>query len=271
VHVPGPYAATDDTDRKRQNTMEKILIVDDDILSRQLIVRSLEKVGYVTSTTDSVSAALTLLHSDEPIALLITDIMMPDMDGLTLLSHIRQAPSLMHLPVLICTTLNSRETIIRAGHLHVAGYLLKPIDVTRLRKKVREILQALPQPLAPLSQTLRRLDLDETTYLTLVDELANKLTIGIDEITELTGQKDQTRLLAATSALYGAAKSLGAERAGNVLERILHASEKLDFTAAQALTAALRREIAQLQYTTAHIRAQQASLVAPPPADGHTA
>lgn len=45
MHVPGPYAATDDTDRKRQNTMEKILIVDDDILSRQLIVRSLEKSG----------------------------------------------------------------------------------------------------------------------------------------------------------------------------------------------------------------------------------
>lgn len=241
---------------ERAQTMERILILDDDALCRKLVVKSLQKAGYKTLEVESASAAITLLQSEEPIALLITDIMMPEMDGLTLLSRIRCDPTLVRLPVLICTSLNSREAIIKAGHLGIAGYLLKPVDVRRLRTKVQKILKAEPQPLEQITITLSRLDLEEGDYLEMLDELVGRLLSGINEIQELGARRDHQRLSTCLSALHGAAKSLGAERVADVLVRQLHASERTDFRVIQALLGELRREVTRLQLAVASVRAK---------------
>ncbi|MCS6924968.1 MAG: response regulator [Candidatus Binatia bacterium] len=236
--------------------MEKILVVDDDALCRKLVVKSLQKAGYETLEADSASAGLSLLQSEELIALVITDITMPEMDGLTFLSCIRNDPTLARLPVLICTGLNSRDTIVKAGHLGIAGYLLKPVDTQRLRSKVQEILASEPQPLADVQHILSRLDLEEKDYVEMLDELVERLLAGIGEMEKYIGQKDPQRLSTCLSALHGAAKSLGAQRVTAVLERQFHASQRIDFRTVQGLLGELRREIARLQSAAAKIGAE---------------
>lgn len=234
--------------------MEKILIVDDDEICRKLIVKSLQKAGYATVEAENGRAAIELLQSEEPITLLITDIMMPGMDGFTLLTYIRNDPSLVRLPVLICTGLNSRETLIRAGHLGIAGYLLKPINVGKLRGKVREIFNTEPQPLAEMSRTLGRLDLEEDVYLEMLDMLIEKLSSGIQEIQELMVQKDYQRLSSCIMALYGAAQSLGAERIADALAGQLYASESIDFRTVQSLIDEVQRETLKLRLAVAALQ-----------------
>lgn len=234
--------------------MGKILVVDDDPLCRKLVVKSLQKAGYKPLEADSASAALSLLHSEELIALLITDITMPEMDGLAFLSCIRNDPTLARLPVLICTGLNSRDTIVKAGHLGIAGYLLKPVDTQKLRGKVQEILASEPQPLADVKHVLSRLDLEEEDYRQMLDELVEHLLAGVGEIEKQIEQKDPQRLSTSLSALHGAANSLGAQRVAAVLERQFHASQRIDFRTVQALLGELRREITRLQSAVAQHR-----------------
>lgn len=62
----------------------KILIIDDDVISRELIQKGLKKAGYGTLEAENAETAIKLLQSEEPIGLTITDIMMPEMDGIAL-------------------------------------------------------------------------------------------------------------------------------------------------------------------------------------------
>jgi len=67
----------------------KILIVDDDRISRLLASENLAKEGYEVLEASSAKQAIEQLESSEPIRLLISDIIMPDMNGLELLSYVR--------------------------------------------------------------------------------------------------------------------------------------------------------------------------------------
>jgi CheY-like chemotaxis protein len=81
----------------------KILIVDDDRLSRLLLARTPERAGYATELADSAEKANEILNSGEPIILMICDLTMPGTDGPAFLAEIRSTPWLAELPVLICT------------------------------------------------------------------------------------------------------------------------------------------------------------------------
>jgi CheY-like chemotaxis protein len=129
----------------------KILVVDDDAICRTVIVKGLEKGGYDTVEARDAREALRILQSDGTVSLLITDMMMPEVDGFGLLEHIRHIPTLAHLPVLICSALGSSDIVFRAAHLNLGGYLLKPIDLPRLRQEVRRLLSTQAKPLAHLA------------------------------------------------------------------------------------------------------------------------
>jgi two-component system, cell cycle response regulator CpdR len=64
--------------------MIRILLAEDDDVMRQYLVRALEKSGYSVSAVDRGTAAIPLLESDEAFDLLLTDIVMPEMDGIEL-------------------------------------------------------------------------------------------------------------------------------------------------------------------------------------------
>jgi DNA-binding response OmpR family regulator len=120
----------------------KILLVDDDADTRELIQMILEKHGYPVQTTGHGQSAITLL-GHERIDLVLLDIMMPDVDGLNVLSSIR---SFTTAPVLMITALSDRSIMAQAYQMGANDYLVKPFSFQKLLERV-DRLAAQVEPL----------------------------------------------------------------------------------------------------------------------------
>ena len=103
----------------------RILLVEDSALVRAMEKRILEDAGYeVAATVDGVDALNAL--GRRPFAAVVSDIMMPNMDGLTLTAHIRKEPRYKDLPVILVTTLSSDEDKRRGLEVGANAYIPKP-------------------------------------------------------------------------------------------------------------------------------------------------
>jgi CheY-like chemotaxis protein len=234
----------------------KILVVDDDGVCRTLIARGLQKAGYVTVEARDARQAFGLLQSDAAISLLITDVMMPEMDGFGLLDHIRRVPSLARLPVLICSALGSPAAVLRAAHLNIASYLLKPVDILRLRQEVGRILGLPARPLSYMPQTLSRLQVDEAGYLKMLTSFLEKLSRDLPEISKLCDYAESQELSTKLAGLSGAAKSLGAEELSQVIGMMAQANAAENTSYVSRLIPEMERAAAELQEAVQRLNTQ---------------
>lgn len=118
----------------------KILVADDSATVRQVIKKFLDGEGYeIVTTTDSANV-VDLIDEINP-DLVISDIMMPGMDGYTFLRHIRKEQKRASLPVIIMST-KKRETMeslfVSYG---ISGYLQKPFDKEQLVALIKKALE----------------------------------------------------------------------------------------------------------------------------------
>ncbi|MCU1400151.1 MAG: hybrid sensor histidine kinase/response regulator [Acidimicrobiales bacterium] len=137
-HLAGgpPAAARDDLLR---GDGELILVVDDDEAVREITRQILETFGYRTmSAADGAEAvALHAAHGDE-IAVVITDMMMPNMDGLTLIAALQRSdPS---VKVIAASGLNANEVVAAARQLGVALFIAKPFTAELLLNGLHSLL-----------------------------------------------------------------------------------------------------------------------------------
>jgi two-component system chemotaxis response regulator CheY len=119
----------------------KILAVDDSCSMRQMVRAALEADGYQVREAQNGQEALAALEA-EPADLMITDLYMPTMDGLTLLKHVRQRPQQRFMPVLLLTTENGEEIKQRGRASGATGWLVKPFQPDQLRQVVARVLGA---------------------------------------------------------------------------------------------------------------------------------
>ena len=101
-----------------------VLVVDDTDSARDVAERILRFYGVDTIGARSGVEALELLEKDLP-DLILLDISMPEMDGLTFLEHLRQQPRFQELPVVMMTAIADKESVNRAFALGVCEYLVK--------------------------------------------------------------------------------------------------------------------------------------------------
>jgi CheY-like chemotaxis protein len=104
----------------------KVMIVDDDPDIREGIAEALAHFGYRVITAESGRIALDLLASGAPPAVVLLDLMMPDMDGWEVLRRIEQNPSLANMPVVILSAMDRSRVPPSAVHLR------KPFDLEQL-------------------------------------------------------------------------------------------------------------------------------------------
>lgn len=115
----------------------RVLIAEDDTVSRRVLERLLGKWGHEVTTTMDGAAAWEVLHAPGAPSLAILDIMMPGIDGLELCRRVRQSPN--HNPtyiILLTANIGVREIVkgIAAG---ADDYLTKPYDSEELRVRVQ--------------------------------------------------------------------------------------------------------------------------------------
>jgi len=118
--------------------MSQILVVDDEPADLHLISRALEKLGHEILTAETAKDCLKMLKKSKPQAAVL-DVMLPDGNGLDLLKKIHEIDD--RLPVIFVTSTSDSGTAIRAMKIGALDHLVKPIDVTELRKVVDRALE----------------------------------------------------------------------------------------------------------------------------------
>ena len=151
--------------------MNRLLVVEDDG-NLQLLYRSvLERAGFSVITAANGEEALQRLENYQ-IELIITDIMMPGMDGYELLEHLRE--SRIEVPVLMITAKADFEDKKRGFHLGTDDYMTKPVDVNEMVPRVEALLRR--AKINHSSQlVIGKTTLDQETYEVRIAEQATVL------------------------------------------------------------------------------------------------
>jgi CheY-like chemotaxis protein/signal transduction histidine kinase/HAMP domain-containing protein len=116
---------------------KKVLVVDDDMRNIFALSSVLERRGMVVLTAGTGREAIAMLESTPEVAIVLMDIMMPEMDGYATMQVIRQNPSLRRLPIIALTAKamkGDREKCLEAG---ASEYLAKPVNTDQLLSALR--------------------------------------------------------------------------------------------------------------------------------------
>jgi len=116
-----------------------VLIVEDSLTQAMLLKHLLEEHGYRVTAASSGKAAIEALSGERP-SLIISDIVMPEMDGVELTRRIKDNDSWREIPVILLTALSEGEDVIRGIEAQVDFYITKPYDEDFLLSKVESIV-----------------------------------------------------------------------------------------------------------------------------------
>jgi two-component system chemotaxis response regulator CheY len=123
----------------RGNMNRKIMTVDDSPTVRQMLRIALKGAGYDVIEADNGQEALKKLEN-EKVSLLITDLNMPQMNGIDLIRNVRSSPGLRFMPILMLTT-ESQESKRQEGKAAGAsGWIVKPFKPEQLVKVVQMVM-----------------------------------------------------------------------------------------------------------------------------------
>jgi DNA-binding response OmpR family regulator len=115
----------------------KVLAVDDDAEFTELITYTLQKKGCVVLTAANGVQGLNLARTELPDVILL-DLMLPDLDGLSVFQILRSQPSTKNIPVFIVSALGESWTGKRGTRLRYDHYFKKPVDLKALGQSVRD-------------------------------------------------------------------------------------------------------------------------------------
>jgi signal transduction histidine kinase len=117
-----------------------ILIVDDNRLNRLKLARILEQEGHTVALAADGRQALAML-ADNPYDVVLLDLIMPEMDGFTVLQTIRADAGLRDMVVIVISALDEMESIVRCIEMGAEDYLPKPFDPVLLRARLTTSLE----------------------------------------------------------------------------------------------------------------------------------
>lgn len=119
-----------------------VLIVDDSAAIRKILLRVLKQadvpLGEVLEAGDGLEALEKL--KTKKVGLILSDINMPNMDGLQLLSRLRENPEYSSVPVVMITTEGSQNKVLEAVNLGAAGYVRKPFTADQIKEKLTGLI-----------------------------------------------------------------------------------------------------------------------------------
>src|SRR5687768_17329835 len=155
--------------------MATILIVDDIATNRDYLVTLLRYHGHIMHEAEDGSAGLASVHSHHP-DLVITDVLMPVMDGYEFLRQLRLDPGTRDLPVIFYTAhYGEREARALALSSGVSAVLVKPVQSAEILKVVDRALASVQNDVAPTHSAPLTTDFDRQHVRLLTDKLSEKV------------------------------------------------------------------------------------------------
>ena len=119
--------------------MATILAVDDSASMRQMVVMTLKSAGYEVVEASDGAAALQLAKS-KSFNLVLTDVNMPEMDGITLTRELRTLPDYKFTPILTLTTESADDKKQEGKAAGATGWIVKPFNPDQLISTVKRVL-----------------------------------------------------------------------------------------------------------------------------------
>jgi CheY-like chemotaxis protein len=192
-----------------------ILIIEDNPVNARLLALILNAEGYQTVVAGNGKKALATMSETPDLQLIITDYMMPEMDGLEFIEKVRALPAFNSVPIIVTSAHADLDTVKRVQSLHCDGFLVKPIDKIQLIKRVEQLLRFQPHVLLGKNKTMDRLGLGLAEYNDLVSAFAGQLAATMPSVVLEQGDSEEPisenlgRLL---KELAESASTLGAEK-----------------------------------------------------------
>ncbi len=159
--------------------MTKILVIDDDAAINELVKINLELHGYEVIQAFNGVEGFALAKQETP-ALIVLDVMMPEVDGFTVAQRIGQCPEIAETPIIMLTALSQLNDKVNGFNLGVDDYLTKPFEIDELLVRVRALLkrtQQIPKSTAVRELlTYKEITLLPETYSVQINDKVQKLT-----------------------------------------------------------------------------------------------
>lgn len=120
---------------------EFVVVAEDSPPNRTILVLLLKKLGFKVLECEDGELAWSAIEKnrDKNIVAVISDMMMPNMDGMELLRRVRGDESLAKLPFVFVTAISEKDYIFEAKSLKANGYILKPVTYSRVTQKLQEL------------------------------------------------------------------------------------------------------------------------------------
>ena len=158
AHAPGsPNPATSDSATVPVQA-KHVLVVEDNDANREMLCRRLNKQGFATTEAANGREALARVL-DRRFDLVLLDIMMPEVDGYTVLAELKADPELEAIPVIMISAVDEMASVVRCIEMGAEDYLAKPYDPVLLQARINACLDK------------RRLRDQEMEYLRAVADL----------------------------------------------------------------------------------------------------
>lgn len=119
---------------------KKILIVDDSESMREILSFTLENAGYNVIKAESANVAMNYIYKNENLDLVITDLHMPEIDGIDLIKMIRNSDNFKYIPILFLTTETQQEKKHLAKAAGATGWVIKPFVPDSLLSAIGKVL-----------------------------------------------------------------------------------------------------------------------------------
>src|SRR5689334_6311458 len=184
---------------RRIRGQPKVLVVDDEPDLLELLELTLSRMGLDTSRAETVAEAIRLLDKDQ-YDLCLTDMRLPDGEGLRVVEHINQKG--LDVPVAVITAFGSAENAVAALKAGAFDYLAKPVALEQLRALVKQALKVSDKPSAPSSYQL----LGESPAIMQVRSMIDRLSKSQAPVF-ITGESGSGKELAARMIHIGGARA----------------------------------------------------------------
>jgi len=192
-----------------------ILLVEDNPVNAMLLEHFLKKGGYQTIIAHNALVALTTLSSTQDVQLIITDLQMPEMNGMEFIAKVKGSTAWKGLPIIVVSAQSDVQTVNRATGLACDAFLVKPIEKEQLLKKVAQLITNEPLVLQDRRCIMTNLGLAAEEYDRLLTTFVAQVGIALPLIVSEYVESDELisgnlhRLL---KELSESAEILGAER-----------------------------------------------------------
>lgn len=168
-----------------------VLAVDDQELMRDLLERLLRVEGYNVLTAASGASALSIVQ-EQPVDLVLLDMMMPGMSGIEVLQQLKANPATRDLPVIVISADSDIDRVVTCIHLGAEDYIVKPynavvlnarvstsIEKRRLRQKEQKYQQMLEQRVAERTAALERSEAELRSQSTILRSILDSMGDGV--------------------------------------------------------------------------------------------